>query len=331
MRKFDYKKDYILIDTLIKGYIKTLKKVLTLLKEYEGNIEYLEALEIICQFEEKYPDLKVIAEQVLNDLLKPVNVEYVIEHKEYPKDASLIGLCFEQDLKQIILLEEHLKNLSIEKWQNLTNFEDIVNGEDFIIVGHAAYQLPGVNDENINDKNNINRPQYLSCSLFSEKELNTFQNEKIVYVTNVNEANYISSSYTDSVTSDYSDESFLTLKTIKVGGEEHHIKVGYSTDYNECVTSIMTPKIVEMLSIKREIEENGEMYNYTNSQTNEIVLDRTTTKIKGVLLISNGIDLLFGEYIHLRNKNLDFKCLNKGLYREKNNQEAYTEEEYKNF
>ena len=332
MRQFDYKKDYELINTIIKGYIKSLKKELILLKSYEGDKEYQEALNIIQDFENKYPDLTKIYERVLEDLISPYCVEYCFEHQKYPEDASVTGQNFENDIKKIILLEENLKELAIKKWKaSMTNYDEIVNGEEFMVVGHASFLMPGVDTDDNRDKNNINRQQYLSCSFVSNKELNTFQNIKTFYIIEPNESNYISASYTDSVTSDYSTPSFLTLKTINVFGKLHHIKVGYSTDYNECVTTILTPKLIEMLSIKREVEENGEMYSYKKSQTNEIVFDRTNIKIKGVLLISNGCDILFGEYLRLKQNNQPFKCINKGLYREKNGQKPYTIEEYNEF
>ena len=331
MRKFDYLKDHSIISTIVKAYLKTLKKELILLQEYEQNIEYENALNELKLFEEKYPDLSEVSYQILEDLTSAYCINYFYEFKKYPSDASQMGKEFESDLKKIIILEEKLKELAIEKWKHLTKYEDIENGKDFMIVGHAAYLFPGLSSENQNDKNNIYRPQYISCSLFSQNELNTFQNLKIVYITDVNEDNYISSSYVDSVTSDLSDESFLTLKTINVDGKEHHIKVGYSMLKDEGVTTIMTPKIVEMLSLKREIEENKEMYSYEKSQTNEIVLDRTKTINNGILLISNGCDLLIREYIFLKEHNLEFKCINKGLYRRKNNQTEYTEKEYNDF
>lgn len=327
MRVFDYKKDYSLIGTTINGYIKTLKKELTLLTEYEKDTEYLDALNTICSFLQKYPDLYSIQNKIVNDLCSPYCVEYCFQYGCYPENASIIGDNFEKDLKNIIYLEEKLKKISIEKYRrDLTPFSEIVNGEDFMVVGHASPLKPGLNEDN-----NVNRSQYLSCSLFSNNELNTFQNEKIVYLVNVNDNNFISASPVDSVTSQTNNPSFLTLMKINENGINHYIKVGYQHNLNECVTSILTPKLVEMLSIKREVEENGEMFSYKYSQTNEIALLRTNTNLEGVLLIGNGCDLLFGEYITLKENNQEFKCINKGLYRLKNNQKEYTEEEYIEF
>ncbi len=327
MRVFDYKKDYSLISTTIKGYIKTLKKELTLLIEYEKDKEYMEALDIVLSFQKKYSDLSSIQNKILDDLCRPYCIDYCFLHGNYPVDASIIGDNFEKDLKDIIVLEENLKKISIEKYKrDLTPYSEIVNGEDFMTIGHASFLKPGLQKDN-----NVNRVQYLSCSLFSNNELNTFQNDKIVYLVNVDENNFISASYVDSVTMETSSPSFLTLMSVNKGDNIRYINAGYQYDLNESVTSILTPKLVEMLSIKREVEENGEMYKYIKSQTNEIALLRTNTHLEGVLLIGNGCDLLFGEYITLKNNNQEFKCINKGLYRLKNNQSEYTEEEYQEF
>ena len=62
-----------------------------------------------------------------------------------------------------------------------------------------------------------------------------------------------------------------------------------------------------------------------------MVLDRTKTRVVGALLLSNGCDLLLGEYINLKQRGIRFKCINKGLYRQKNNISPYNEEEYNKF
>ena len=41
--------------------------------------------------------------------------------------------------------------------------------------------------------------------------------------------------------------------------------------------------------------------------------------------------MLLGEYINLKQRGIRFKCINKGLYRQKNNISPYNEEEYNKF
>jgi len=260
-------------------------------------------------------------------LLSESNVSYCFKHKEYPKDASQIGEKFESDIKKIFALEEKLKNYSVLKWKNrLTRFDDIVNGAPFMVVGHASYLLPGTKNCG-HYRANMYSKLYLSCSLLSDKEFNTFNSIKTVFVTEIDDNNYISSSSFDSVTSDVTIPAFETLKQIEDHGDIHYVKVGYSNDMKKVVTSISTPELIEQFTLEKELRENGELFKYDNSLTNEIVLDRTTTNVTGALLLSNGCDLLINEYLFLKQNNMKFKCLNKGLYREQNGLSQYTDKE----
>jgi len=190
--------------------------------------------------------------------------------------------------------------------------------------------LPGI-PENYNYKTGKLSKQYLSCSVFSDKELNTFDEQKVVYVTNVDRNNYISSSNDDSLTSETSYPIFETLKEIELNGVIHYIKSGFTNDRNRAVTTISTPRLIETLSIEREIEENGSLFEYEDILTNEVVLDRTNTKVFGALLLGNGCDLLIDEYLYLKKNNIEFKCLNKGLYKQKYGIDMYNEKEYNEF
>ena len=63
-------------------------------------------------------------------------------------------------------------------------------------------------------------------------------------------------------------------------------------------------------SVRRELKDSEELYRY-NSLTNEVVLDRTKTKMRGAILLSDGCDLLLEEYLHLKSLEVKFKCINK--------------------
>lgn len=53
--------------------------------------------------------------------------------------------------------------------------------------------------------------------------------------------------------------------------------------------------------------------------------------MRGAILLSDGCDLLLEEYLQLMSLEVKFKCINKGLYRQKSNISPYTDEEYNNF
>lgn len=331
MRKFNYITDYSLINSSVRGYIIELEKELAMLIDMEkDNNIYIETYKKLKEFKNKYSDMHDVYNKILNDLLSNESVEYCVKNGKYKEDASLVGLEFEKDLKGIFELEEKCRDYSIKLWErDITNYDSITNGEDFMTVIHASYLLPGTPD-NDNYKNNQYSKQYLSCSLISDRELNTFGDVKTLFVMDVNSDNYIASSYVDAVTADTSRPDFNTLKEVDVNGKKHYIKVGYTNDMKSSVTSISSPKMIEELSVKRELKESGELYRY-NSLTNEVVLDRTKTKMKGAILLSDGCDLLLGEYLHLKSLEVKFKCINKGLYRQKSNIPPYTDEEYNNF
>ena len=330
MRKFDYTSDYSEIPFLIKSYIDTLDEQLSWLIKNDNDELYIDAYNKIQAFKSKYPDFSKVKDQIFNDLLKAENIEYAFIHHVYPSNASNIGLEFSNDLKEIFDLESLLLNISIEHWKNdLTDFDNIINGEDFMVVAHASYQLPGIVGNENYRSGNYNR-QFLSCSVLSNNELNTFQNSKIAYVTIVDENNYICSSEVDCATGEVSNPDLNTVGIINNNDDIHYVSAGYTMINSKAVTMIATPKLIESQSIKREVKQTGEMFN-NNTLTNEVVLDRTKTRINGALLISNGCDLLIDEYLQLKRNNVPFKCINKGLYKEKHNLPSFTQKEYINF
>ena len=293
MRKFIYITDYGLINSSVRGYITELEKELVMLIDMEvNNGIYIDTYKKLKEFKSKYSDLYDVYNRILNDLTSSDNVEYCFKYGKYKDAASLVGLELEKDLKEIFELEEKCRNYSVKLWErDITNYDNITNGEDFMTVIHASYLEPGVKEDS-NYHGNVYSKQYLSCSLISGRELNTFGDVKTLFVMDVNDDSYIASSFVDSVTSETTKADFNTLKEIDVNGNKHYIKVGY---------------------------------------TNEVVLDRTKTRAVGALLLSNGCDLLLGEYINLKRMGIRFKCINKGLYRQKNNIPPYNEEEYNKF
>lgn len=331
MRKFNYITDYSLINSSVNGYIIELEKELAMLIDMEeDNNIYIETYKKLKEFKNKYSDLYYIYNRILNDLTSGENVEYCFKYGKYKEDASLVGLEFEIDLRELFILEEKCRSNSVKLWErDLTSYDNITNGEKFMTVIHASYFEPGVKgDSNYHD--NEYSKQYLSCSLMSDRELNTFGDAKTLFVMEINSDNYIASSYVDSVTSESTIPNFNTLKEIDVNGSKHYIDAGYINDKKSSVTSISSPKMIEELSVKRELKDSGELYRY-NSLTNEVILDRTKTKMRGAILLSDGCDLLLGEYLQLKSLGVKFKCINKGLYRQKSNILPYTDEEYNNF
>ena len=205
MRKFNYITDYSLINSSVRGYIIELEKELAMLIDMEeDNNIYIETYKKLKEFKNKYSDMHDVYNKILNDLLSNESVEYCVKNGKYKEDASLVGLEFERDLRELFILEERCRSHSVKLWKrDLTSYDDIKNGEDFMMVIHASYLLPGTPD-NDNYHNNQYSKQYLSCSLISNRELNTFNGTKTLFVMDVDDDNYIASSYVDAVTADTS-------------------------------------------------------------------------------------------------------------------------------
>ena len=313
MRTFNYVDDHGRINIDVKSYINELIKELTCLIEIEKLDIYKNALEVVNNFKNKYPDLHAVHKEILEDLLTPENVEYAVKNKRYKDDASKIGMEFQKDLYRIFKLEESLSKLAEKKFENMTPFDQIENGGEFMVVGHVSHQLPGVP----NNPNYIKaQKEYLSCSLFSVNEQNTFDNGKIVYLVDVNEDNYISASYFDVAARETRYPSIHSLKEVETETGKEYISIGYTYDSDEFALSIATPKVVEKLSLERESK-------IENPLTNEIVLLRSKTISNKALLMADETDLLLDEFVTLRKNNIEFKCINKGLYKEQKDEDRY--------
>ncbi len=298
----------------VGSYIREFIRELYYLIEMEGLDVYKNSLNVLNEFNAKYPDLYSTSQKILGELKTNENVEYALEHKEYKDDASKIGMEFQSDLYRIFELEESLSKISESSYEKMTPFEEIENGGDFMVVGHTSYQLPGVSN---NPNYKKNQKEYLSCSLFSNNELNTFMDGKIVYLVDVNKDNFISASHYDVVTRETRYPSIHSLKEVELDdGSKEYIDVGFTLDEDKYALSIATPKVVERLSLEREKE-----LGYPS--INEIVLLRSKTVSNNALLVADETDLLLDEFMVLRHNNIDFKCINRGLYKEQKGEERF--------
>lgn len=332
MRKFNYINDYKVISISLKGYIEEMKLELQYLIEIEKKQIYEDALKMIEQFTQKYPNLYEVEKIILKDIISPENIEYFYNNKKYKENASPTGLEFQKDIQKLFEVEEYLKKIAIKSFQSsTTSYENIKNGEDFLIVGHSSTQLPGLPKDSKYKYNKYYGKHYISCSLISNFDLNTFNQNSIVYIVDVNPDNYLSGSYYDTVTRESTSPSIYTIGEASLNGEKIYIDAGMTQNNKSFALKIATPKVIEKLSVKRELKENKTPYVYTNSLTNEIVLDRDKTHCKGCLLIANETKTLFEDFIFLKRNNIDFKCINIGLYKEKINIERNSTEELSMF
>ena len=314
MRYFNYRHEHSSMGIDVTSYINEFIKELKCLIEIEGLDVYRDALGVVIDFKNKYPDIRAIGQNILRDLISPENIEYAFKNpNSYKEDASKIGLAFQKDLYKIFELEDNLSKLAEKKFEEMTPFEQIENGGEFMVVGHASYQLPGVSN---NPNYRKNQKEYVSCSLFSNNELNTFMDNKIVYLLGVTEDNFISASHFDVVTRETRHPSIHSLKEIETDDGKEYIDIGFTHDMDKFALSIATPKVVERLSLERE-------KGLDSSLTNEIVLLRNKTISNKALLVADETDLLIDEFMVLKSNGVEFKCINRGLYKEQRDEERY--------
>lgn len=318
MRYFDYlDRDYSMFD--INCYIEELITTLKYLKDIEKKEIYDRSLKLVESFKKKYPDLNEIDSIIFKDLINKENATFLCDHGYYKEDASRVGLEFEEDLHKIFEMEEELNKIAGEYFsKSMTSFEEIKNGEEFITVGHSSFNIPGTpNSINYNDRG----PKYLSCSLFSNMELNAFNHSNIVYLVDINQQNFILASYFDI---SIREDDYPSIFAIKKENKKYLI-AGYGEDTKKFTITIATPRVVEKMSVERETKENGSLYKYDNGLTNEVVLDREKTNFRNALLIGCETDLMIIEYFYLKAQNIPFKCINKGLYMEKEGLDRFDE------
>lgn len=337
MRHFDYLKDYSNSYEL-EGIVTKIKSDLIKLKTYgkdyglsEENLNYYighikQVLEL-----KKFPDISRIINQ---ELLSNENLEYTFEHNKYKEDASLTGVEFQKTINNIFEVEEAYRKLVSRIWdKSLTDINSFKNGDDFKLVVHSSHSslpssLPGTKGYIDNVYRN---GEYISCSLLTGKQMDMF-NSNIGLSFDVDNDNYICASDFDCVTHTSQIPTIRSVKKIN----NKYVDVGFSYSKDANVSTLMLPNEIEELNIKKCIEVNGEPLNNTNGKIiNEVVIDKQTSKVNGIILMTNGCDFLIDEFATAlemqRMYNVPIKVINKSIYREKQNLSPFTETDYQSF
>jgi hypothetical protein len=323
MRYFNYLENF---HELREGFI-ICEKIYEDIKDID--LSYFDALdrEYIIELYKKAIELKrklgsssYYWDQAINsDLLRPENVEYCFKHQHYPEHASKKGDQLNKIFRNFFIIEDKMQIYIAKMWKKLsTPFNEIKNGEPFVIFGHSGYgyiTLPGTRGHNkhSNDTN-------ISCSIFTDKCMNCF-NSNLVMTFDITPDSYISSSPFDAATRKVDlTKSIKTLKETSNG----IISAGYSyiSDTSKAVTKCSNPiQVLHTINTQDDSPLTGK------GHINETIIDKDKAHPTGLVLFSSGCDLLLGEYMNaLRMKydyNLDLKVINRGLYRKKAGLSSY--------
>lgn len=312
MRSFDYLRDKLEINDLIrlvreyKSIVEQYDYAIFLPEEQQKIKEFSEKVNAFLEnYDQKWPNN--LLSQINKDLISPEVVNNLeTTYGEYPHDASPLGCEVEINAKQLFALEEEIAKYVARIWKSsLTSFENFENGKPFSIVATATENpehFPG------GPRFSRRRSQITSASLFTDHMIESFFDLKLLLVCDVDASSLLGTSEVDIAT----HETLLpSINTIGQIDDSTYIQAGYGGSGYVC-TNLLTPTMLEERRIRLNREEGLAIC--------ELVLDKKKTKYTGILLLSDGYDVLLDEYLtSLRAKRimgLQMKCLNKALYRQ---------------
>lgn len=312
MRCFDYLRD----STMTGDLFRIVREFRSIMQEYDydrflddekRDIEkfYSEVTSFLDEFDLPFPnDLssKINAELLSPEVVNKLEPPYY----HYPHDASPLGCKVEVLVNELFQFEDVVSNYVARVWdEDVGSFSSFENGKKFSFVATATdnpEQFPG------GPYYRKNGHAYTSASLFTDQMMDSFMDKKLLLVTEVSSSNLLGMSEVDIATR---EEMYPGLKTIGKTDNGYYIDAGYSFSGNVC-TKLLTPNLLE----KRRLALNAEQ----GSSVNEVILDKEKTNYTGMVLLSDGCDCLIDEYLSAvqarRSMGLEFKCLNKELYRE---------------
>ena len=312
MRCFDYLRDR----TMTGDLLRIVREFRSIMQEYDydrflddekRDIEkfYSEVTSFLDEFD--LPFSNDLSSKINTELLSPEVVNKLEPpYYHYPHDASPLGCKVEVLVNELFQFEDVVSNYVARVWgDGLGSFSSFENGKDFSFVATATdnpEQFPG------GPYYRKNGHAYTSATLFTDQMMDSFMDRKLLLVTEVSSSNLLGMSEVDIATREGMNPGLKTIGKIDDG---YYIDAGYSFSGNVC-TKLLTPDLLE----KRRLALNAEQF----PSINEVILDKEKTKYTGIILLSDGCDCLIDEYLNAvqakSSMGLEFKCLNKELYRE---------------
>ena len=312
MRCFDYLRD----STMTGDLFRIVREFRSIMQEYDydrflddekSDIEkfYSKVTSFLDEFDLPFPN--DISSKINAELLSPEVVNKLEPpYYHYPHDASPLGCKVEVLVNELFQFEDVVSNYVARVWgDGLGSFSSFENGKDFSFVATATdnpEQFPG------GPYYRKNGHAYTSATLFTDQMMDSFMDRKLLLVTEVSSSNLLGMSEVDIATREGMNPGLKTIGKIDDG---YYIDAGYSFSGNVC-TKLLTPDLLE----KRRLALNAEQV----PSINEVILDKEKTKYTGIILLSDGCDCLIDEYLNAvqarSSMGLEFKCLNKELYRE---------------
>lgn len=309
----DFKEGYLICKQIIEDVLNIDASYLT---EEEISIISSCKAELLLLDKELGTSYSPINKTILIDLLDEKAVNYCFKYNSYPSGCSKTGEKINIVFKKIFEIEDIVGRILASAWGRIvTPFEEIKNGQSFIVIGHSGSGYINLPESEYYKDNGNENVCNISCSVFTDKLMNCF-NSKIVMLFNINPDSLVSVSSFDCATQ--MSLSKRSIKNLKEVSDNSFISAGYAPlDGNyQAVTKTKSPKTLIDGMLKNEhdlLTGHGVI--------NEAILDKRFATAQGLLLFSSGYDILISEYIELlrmkKDYNLDFKVINRDLYREK--------------
>lgn len=266
--------------------------------------------------------------------------EYLKSLKEY-KNILMQGKChssvhikFKKAAQEIFEIEQLLKKYSVKVWETqLTDIDNFKNGNSYCYVVYSLLMSPNLkylNDvqliqeqyEKRMDMLQDSKRRFLSTSLVADELTRLFYESHIAAIIQVDESNYIAANYRDAATGD----SMFSKTCMSKGNYDDIYTIRRDELGNlytgEPATIVSTPKVIKY----------RQLYDESAVTVNEIILDRSKSKAKGILCYIYGNEFLsysrkFAESLGEK-YNLPVSYVDKMLYTDKNISEYELYEQY---
>ncbi len=320
MRYFNYLDNR---NELGEGYF-ICKQIIADVLKIDGSLLTLEERKIVNRCKEELILLDkelgdsyyAIDDAILNDLLAKDAVEYCFAHNRYPEGCSKIGEKINKIFKRIFEIEDEIGVIIANMWcRIITPFDKINNGDSFVTIGHSGYGYINLPNSKYYRSNEYENTSSISCSIFTDKIMNCF-NSNIVMLFDINPDSLIAALAFDTATRKV--ENRKDIKSLRQIKDNSFISAGYSLisrNYEAAVKTKTPDSVINSILTKEKELLTG------NGVVSEAIIDKRYATAKGLLLFSSGCDFLFLEYLEIlkmkRDYNLDFKVINRSLYRKK--------------
>ncbi|MBR3003214.1 MAG: hypothetical protein IKF38_06670 [Clostridia bacterium] len=280
---------------------------------------------------EENKEYLVKSKETINEILKKYDnfLNQFIMDKKYEEVA--------QDFETIFDIEDKIyQQITLTIWKNyFSNIrENFKQGDEFRYIVHAGREIINLPGKLGYKKSRNFDGDYISASILSNKDITMFEKNNVGLILEPNES-IICAVATDAGTVIDGRQTERTVCDLGDGIYVNSGHTGFMVRNDENYTDIAT-KISHPALIEQETEQKNQKQVYGNTgYINEVVLDDKKAKVVGILFKTNGKEINFLDYVHVKKLEALYKVpvriINTSIYRKQKGQPMFTEEENENF